>query len=78
LDDIEFVWNVLESGWEEAFYALMIFKAREGHCRVPAPHIEGTFKLGRWVRNQRASKDKLPADRRKRLDEIDFIWRVET
>ena len=46
LDAIGFVWDPLESAWEEGFAALTTFKAREGHCDVPALHIEGTFKLG--------------------------------
>ena len=46
---IGFVWDALEEAWEEGFAALMIFKAREGHCRVPTLHVEGTFKLGQWV-----------------------------
>ena len=51
LDAIGFVWDALESRWEEGFAALKTFKAREGHCLVPADHVEGTFKLGQWVSN---------------------------
>ena len=46
-----------KSGWEEGFAALTTFKAREGHCRVPPLHVEGTFKLGQWV-NRTAHKAK--------------------
>ena len=46
LDTIGFVWDPLESAWKEGFAALTAFKAREGHCRVPARHLEGKFKLG--------------------------------
>ena len=56
LDAIGFVWDPLESAWEEGFAALTTFKAREGHCRVPERHVEGTFKLGRWVSNSAAIK----------------------
>jgi hypothetical protein len=45
--------------------------------QVNARSIEGSFKLGGWVRNQRISKDNISADRRKRLDEIGFVWRVK-
>ena len=34
------------SSWDEWFGWLMRFKAREGHCRVPQAHVEGTFNLG--------------------------------
>jgi Helicase associated domain len=76
LDDIGFVWVPLASGWEEGFAALTMFKAREGHCHVSQRHIESAFKLGHWVNSQRSNKDTLSAERRKRLDEIGFVWRA--
>jgi hypothetical protein len=76
LDAIGFVWDSLESGWEEGFAALTTFKAREGHCLVPQRHIEGTFKLGFWVSNQRANQNRMSAERRQQLDAIGFVWRV--
>ena len=77
LDAIGFVWDPLESAWEEGFASLEKFKAREGHCRVPALHVEGTFKLGFWVSNLRAKRDKMFTERRRRLDKIDFVWHVK-
>ena len=74
LDAIGFIWDTLENAWEEGFAALKTFQAREGHCRVPRPHLEGTFKLGTWVGNQRANRNKMSAERKRRLDEIGFAW----
>ena len=74
LETIGFVWDVLENALEEGFAALTTFKAREGHCRVPALHIEGTFKLGKWVRDQRRNGYTLPAETKHRLDTIGFVW----
>ena len=74
LDAIGFVWNPLDEAWEEGFAALTTFKTREGHCLVPQNHVEGTFKLGTWVSNQRANRDKTSAERRRRLDAIGFVW----
>ena len=74
LDAIGFVWDSLESAWEEGFAALTTFKTREGHCLVPQLHLEGTFKLGQWVGVQRQSRDTMSAERKQRLDEIGFIW----
>ncbi len=74
LDEIEFIWDPHESAWEEGFAELTTFKSREGHCRVPQRHIEGTFKLGAWVGRQRAVRDKISPERRRQLDEIGFIW----
>jgi hypothetical protein len=73
LDDIGFVWDPLESSWEEAFAALNRFKSREGHCRVPHAHREGELRLGMWVHNQRYAT--LSVERKKRLDDIGFVWR---
>jgi superfamily II DNA or RNA helicase len=74
LDAIGFVWDSLESAWEEGFAALTTFKAREGHCLVPALHAEGKFKLGFWVSNQRTNRNRIPTERRRRLDAIGFVW----
>jgi hypothetical protein len=77
LDALGFVWNPFESLWEEGYAALKSFKAREGHCRVPQRHIEGTFKLEAWVSTQRNKQDTLAAERRRQLDKIGFIWSSE-
>jgi hypothetical protein len=75
LDAIGFAWDSLNSArWEDGFTALTKFKAREGHCRVPYRHVEGSFKLGAWVNTQRNKRDTLPIGRRRRLDEIGFVW----
>jgi hypothetical protein len=74
LDRIGFVLDADESRWEKGFAALAKFKARKGHCRVPCIHIEGKFRLGRWVLLQRKVKDKILAKRRKRLNAIGFVW----
>jgi hypothetical protein len=48
------VWDSLEADWQEGFDHLKRFVKSEKHARVPAKHIEGGFKLGIWVSNQRA------------------------
>ena len=77
LEEIGFVWDPLEDAWEEGFASLMIFKAREGHCRVSRSKIEGTFTLGSWVSYQRKIRASIPVERKRRLDEIGFIWRAK-
>ena len=75
LDAIGFVWDALGSAWEDGFAALKKFNAREGHCRVPALHVEANFKLGQWVSNQRhQSRDTMSAERKQRLDAMGFVW----
>jgi hypothetical protein len=77
LNKIGFVWDWREDVWEKGFVSLTKFKTREGHCLVPALHIERKFKLGQWVTWQRRSKNKMPAKRRTRLNDIDFAWRAD-
>ena len=62
------------SSWDEWFGLLIRFKRHMRHCLVPARHKEGGFSLGTWVRKQRIFSDTMSADRRKRLDEIGFVW----
>jgi hypothetical protein len=71
---IQFIWDARESLWEEGFAALTAFKIREGHCLVPTQHVEGTFKLGAWVGEQRQHRDTMPAERKQRLNAIGFVW----
>jgi hypothetical protein len=75
LDAMGFEWIPRASDWEEGFAALVGFKAREGHCCVPQSHIEKDCKLGQWVSGQRGQKDRIPVERRERLDALGFVWR---
>lgn len=76
LDGLGFVWDPLEIQWEKGFRYLATYKEHEGHCRVPQRHEESGFRLGQWVTVQRANKDRMPAERRKQLDELGFVWKV--
>jgi Helicase associated domain len=60
--------------WERGFAALRQFRAREGNCCPSRRHVEGGFSLGQWVSVQRYRKDLLPAERKRRLDAIGFVW----
>jgi superfamily II DNA or RNA helicase len=74
LDEIGFVWDPLETAWEEGYRHLTIYVKRTGHCRAPQKKMESGFPLGQWVSNLRAKKDKLAPERRQMLDELGFIW----
>jgi len=74
LDAIGFVWNRNDDRWERGFTALLKFKRREGHCRVPVLHSEGNYKLGRWVSVQRGCRRDMSAERKARLNKIAFVW----
>jgi hypothetical protein len=77
LDAIGFVWNWRDDRWEQGFAALLKFKRREGHCRVPIRYQEENFKLGYWVSTQRRKRTELPALRKRRLNKIGFVWRED-
>jgi superfamily II DNA or RNA helicase len=74
LDELGFVWDPVQTNWEEGFRYLTIYKEREGHCRVPSRHMENGFRLGQWVSVQRGNADTLSAPRRQQLDELGFVW----
>ena len=74
LEALGFEWNTLTSAWDRGLAALERFKVREGHCRVPAGYLAGTYRLGSWVKNQRNRKVRIPIERRQKLEELGFEW----
>jgi superfamily II DNA or RNA helicase len=75
LDQIGFVWELLDNQWEEMFAALVAYKQRHGDCNVPARWPENLI-LSQWVITQRSNRDKLEAAKRAQLDEVGFTWQV--
>jgi Helicase associated domain len=64
-------WNLESDKWDNGFSHLKEFSEREKHCRVADGYKSGDgFRLGQWVRVQRAAKDKLAPDRRLRLEAL--------
>lgn len=74
LEQIGFVWDPLAAKWEEGLNKLRHFKEIEGHCKVPVEFQLDDFKLGQWVRIQRATQDKLSPKRKEMLNELGFVW----
>jgi Helicase associated domain len=77
LDAIGFIWEAREHKWEQGFIALLNFIRREGHCRVPQLHVEGNYRLGKWVSMQRKDRKIMSAERKARLNKIGFVWRAD-
>jgi hypothetical protein len=85
LDEIGFVWKPGNDHlfkpddklWHEQYQKLVEFKRKSGHCRVP---YEQDRSLGMWVYKQRSfhNNNKLRLDRKKLLDELDFVWKAVT
>ena len=60
--------------WDEWYGMLVKFKERMGHYAVPVGYKDGDYRLGAWAAEQRKRKDALKSERRRRLDEVGFIW----
>ncbi|MDC0306473.1 Helicase associated domain protein [Akkermansiaceae bacterium] len=73
LNALGFVWDPREHEWNMIFESLVKHKKKSGHCLVSSLESKP---LANWVINQRMlrKKGKLPDDRIKRLNEIEFIW----
>ena len=76
LEDIGFVWNTYDAQWEEGFSKLVQFKETCGHCKVPANYKVEGFPLGSWVSRQRKNEGSVSNARKKRLDDIGFVWDI--
>jgi len=70
------VWDVLESRWEQGFSHLQASVEKEGHSRVSAKYItELGYRLGNWIIKQRGNKDKLTPERINRLEALEgWVW----
>ncbi|EDN70824.1 helicase domain protein [Beggiatoa sp. PS] len=77
LNEIDFVWNLIDEFWEENFAALLEYRKVRGHCKVPKRFFENP-QLGTWAQHQRQNRrlGKLSKERIKRLDEVDFFWGI--
>jgi len=71
------VWDTFANQWETSFSHLVEYSNREGNCRVPPNYRTcDDLRLGLWIRNQRANKNSMPADRKERLEALPgWIWR---
>jgi hypothetical protein len=69
-------WDGPGALWEEGYLNLEVFSKQENHARVPMSYMAPNgFALGRWVRKQRACKDKLDVDKIARLEALpDWAW----
>jgi hypothetical protein len=75
-----FSWERFADKWEKGIVCLKNFIKENGHARVPDSCIvEGSFKLGLWVRNQRISKkkNKLSKNQIEKLEELPkWSWKA--
>jgi hypothetical protein len=65
----------LDAAWEASLRFLRQFAARQGHARVDVHHMEGTFRLGQWVKIQRSRRAELTLRQRDALSSLPgWVW----
>jgi hypothetical protein len=74
LDDLGFVWDVLEYRWKEGFKHLVAYKEEFGNCLVRQDFEHNDFRLGSWVTTLRLRKDRLTPERLNSLNDLGYIW----
>jgi ribosomal protein L24E len=83
LNEVGFVWEAgnqwTDQRWEDRFLHLLEFKEKHGHTLVPQ-RFKQNPQLGTWVNEQRQLRKsgKLKEDRTAKLNEVGFIWEVES
>jgi hypothetical protein len=78
LEELGFVWNVVETKWNTHYEKLVEFKQKNDHCNVPRGYKEDGLSLGIWVSNQRQRKNNMRQDRKGLLEELGFAWKAGT
>ncbi len=69
--------DVREQQWEEGLAQLCAYSNANNDTLVPQDfEAEDGHRLGKWVSVQRTKKDTLSPERRRRLDELGFVWKV--
>jgi superfamily II DNA or RNA helicase len=78
LDRLGFKWHPYGHRWRTNYLALIDFKQRFGHCRVPQEWKENR-KLATWVCSQRVRRKagELQSDRIEALDKLGFDWAID-
>ena len=76
LNDLGFVWNVLEHNWEQGYEYLVAYKKEFGDCLMSSTTKYNGYKLGGWLATQRNYKEKLTPERLSRLNKLGVVWEV--
>ena len=68
---------VKEQQWEEGLAQLRAYSNANNDTLVPQDfEAEDGHRLGKWLSVQRTKKDTMSPERRRRLDELGFVWDV--
>jgi len=82
LDKLGFVWHQYNATWTDRYRELVEFREKHGHTIVPTSNSN----LGVWVGTQRkqyrlmqqGKPSHMTTERMEMLNEIDFVWHVNT
>jgi hypothetical protein len=75
LNDLGFVWNVLEYNWDQGYEHLVAYKEEFGDCLMSSKTKYNGYKLGGWLATQRQYKEKLNPERVDRLNALGVVWK---
>jgi hypothetical protein len=69
-------WDQHEVSWQVGFLRLSEYAGVNGNCLVPSDYVlPDGYKLGSWVRVQRMLLEKMPPERRERLEALSgWAW----
>ena len=76
LNQVGMIWeNRYETRWENMYQVAEDYYIEHGHLCIPAKYItEDGILIGRWIRRQAESREKLPKEKIERLDAIGMVW----
>jgi hypothetical protein len=80
LEALGMVWEDKHKvSWEKSYEAACRYQKEHGDLKIPTNYIsEEGIKLGRWIRHQKEMyPDRLSEERKRRLDSIGMVWKVE-
>lgn len=81
LEEISFIWDPHGEAWKQGFNELSSYFQEYGHCLVRRSQVtKSGYDLDKWVQRQRLDfrKNRLPSERKQKLDELGFIWDANT
>lgn len=76
LDDVGFIWNVIDYKWEQGFAELEKYNRKYGNCSVKKGYEKNGFDLGAWIITLRGRRLKgtLSDIQIERLNSLGFKW----
>lgn len=79
LEEAGVVWDPYLQQWSNMYELFLLFRDREGHCRVPQVHMEQGESLGSWLNTQRRKHraGSLRRDQIELLEEAGVVWDVQ-